>query len=223
MQVLFWDADGAYNDLTNEITILFSSALYHELFHMASTIKNTGLVGFHQYFSKKENIGIGLNEGYTELLTQRYFGNKHKIKNVYDYESKIAYNVEMILGKEKMEELYLKADLNGFIEEMKLFAKEEDILEFLVNLDYICVASNAHLITKDSLIAKKILEIQEFLLKTYQTKMKQQFENQMVNQDMYEKQTEEFLNLLKTNNKVGGVKYSIAKNYYDEKDFAIKR
>ena len=52
-------------------------SIYHELFHMASSIfiNNIYYSGFRQTSFKigNQNLGSGLNEGYTQLLTERYF------------------------------------------------------------------------------------------------------------------------------------------------------
>ena len=74
------------------------STIYHELFHVASSIidGNTYFVGFSQYTNKKGIIGKGLNEGYTELLTNRYFNSNNKS---YQFEMRCAYLLESIVNK----------------------------------------------------------------------------------------------------------------------------
>ena len=60
-------------------------------------------------------VGIGLNEGYTEVLSNRYVADKKLIvngKNVgYKYERAVAELVELIVGRNKMINMYFMAIL----------------------------------------------------------------------------------------------------------------
>lgn len=72
----------------------YSLTIDHELFHASTTVidKSTGMIycGFQQITSKNKQIGEGLNEGYTQYLTEKYFGNKRPLLNSYTYEKRIA-------------------------------------------------------------------------------------------------------------------------------------
>lgn len=137
------NADGTYNALFNKIKVGNkdgANSFNHELFHMASTIKkgNLQFCGFRQLILNLKtlycsNIGTGLTEGYTELLAERYFGEG----NSYYEEKYYASLLENIVGKEKMEQLYFKADLNGLIEELEKYETRDNILNFVENLDYL--------------------------------------------------------------------------------------
>ena len=84
-------ASGTYSVSKNIIRVYNNNeldCLFHELFHMSSTVvdkeRNLIFTGFSQ-FSKKKNyfIGKGITEGYTQLLTERCFGDTHKIRQTY--------------------------------------------------------------------------------------------------------------------------------------------
>lgn len=70
---------------------------------MASSVfnseSNIGYVGFkqsHYNSDSRFNIGKGINEGYTQLLTLRYFGKKHKMTLAYKFEVSIVEKLEKI-------------------------------------------------------------------------------------------------------------------------------
>ena len=52
----------------NNIDLVLDRAIYHELFHLASSNGISQNVGF-----LTDDVGRGLNEGYTQLMTERYF------------------------------------------------------------------------------------------------------------------------------------------------------
>ncbi|MBR2832946.1 MAG: hypothetical protein IKE75_00650 [Bacilli bacterium] len=89
-----------YNDTKNlfgiyaDSTLIERGVIFHELFHFAS---------------HPTNFKRGLNEGYTEALTHRYF-NKTKLAypdNVY-----YAIELEKIIGKDIMEKAYSCGNIN---------------------------------------------------------------------------------------------------------------
>ena len=95
--------------------------------------------GFHQFSLKSGlfNLGEGINKGYTELLRHRYFITENDGFESYTYEIDTADKIEKITGKEKMESLYLNADLPGLIQELKQFSSEEAIIKFISDVDFI--------------------------------------------------------------------------------------
>ena len=68
---------GLYYNNTNNIDIFIDSKqiLSHEFIHMCTS--NDLNCGFRLDTRFNEEIGMGLNEGYTELLNQRIFKYKH--------------------------------------------------------------------------------------------------------------------------------------------------
>jgi hypothetical protein len=133
-----------YDDYNNEINIfdIFEGkkCLYHELFHLASSYydeeSNIYYSGFVQTkLPKYTSYGKGLNEGYTQLLTLRYF-NDLNITNCYNKEVKIANSLENIIGQDKMTELYFNADLYGLSLEMRKYGiDQKEFIKFLLNVD----------------------------------------------------------------------------------------
>ena len=114
------------------------NSIYHELFHMTSVIHTKGnqYCGFSQSIEKNLNsFGVGFNEGYTDLLTNRYFDETI----VYYIEAEIAKQVENVVGREIMEKLYLKADLKSLIAELSKYSSLEEINDFINNVDMICL------------------------------------------------------------------------------------
>lgn len=129
-----------YEPVYNEIFVDDKNAIYHELFHASSRIytpnKNLVSSGFFQMY-KDEPIGNGLDEGYTQFLTERYFPKYSKNdKKFYCFEKLVASKIEEIIGKNKMENLYSHSNLYDLIEELKKYSSEEDILLFLQRLDF---------------------------------------------------------------------------------------
>ena len=161
---------GRYDVLKNAVAIDLSkdkekSSIYHELFHMASTRRGMILTGsgFHYHKTDKVSYGRGLNEGYTDLLTQRYFYNKDY--EVY-YESELIYAslLERIIGKEKMESLYLNGDLNGLIHELEKYDTLDNIFHFIKEIDYIKYSDG---IPVDTI---RVRSISHFLIQAYMRK-----------------------------------------------------
>ena len=126
--------------------------------------------------SKKASfaIGDGLDEGYTQLLSERYFGD---VEGVYTYLVKVVGLLEEAVGAEKMTSLYLKADLPELINELKEYASEEEILRFLSALDFVRdhLMEVAGLPLENALITQSLVTINEFLLKIHIVKAKKMF------------------------------------------------
>lgn len=89
--------------------------IYHELLHMLSNLKQKEIqqVGFN-----KEGLFIGINEGYTQLLTRRYFNAS---EGAYVIEEKIAILLEFIVSRPLMESIYSKADYLTLIEKINKY------------------------------------------------------------------------------------------------------
>lgn len=120
-------------NLYNEVS---TTTIYHELFHASSSYydrqKEVVFSRFHHH-SKEKDIGRGLNEGYTELLTSRYFGND--TDSGYKNETHYANLVEGLIGKEQMQSFYLKSDLDSLISELSKYNSVEAVMQFIDDLD----------------------------------------------------------------------------------------
>lgn len=197
---------GRYNGYDNKILIRKEDnfySIYHELLHCASrrVINEEMNVGFRKFTIEEKtgqitlDIGKGLNEGYTTLLEKRYFGSiEHTQKRGYVKEEFISSMLEQIVGKEEMEKLYFNADLDGLIECLKQFSKEEDIYLFLEYFDKILVTAKKKVRTKE---AKHIYNfIGEFLLKLQIYKAIMLFKNDKINEDEFLTLIDDFIILL---------------------------
>lgn len=135
---------GGYSPYKNEIVVGNDyPALSHEMLHVASTNnrhKHRNLAcGFHQFHNFKLHIGQGITEGYTEYLNQIIFSDKDSIYSVisciYKFESIISRAIEDIIGKEKMNSLYLNADLKGLYNSLSYYLSEKEIDKLIIGMD----------------------------------------------------------------------------------------
>lgn len=139
-------AAGKYNIVKNKITILNqlkNLAINHELFHMATTFYDKklkiGFCGFQQIlFYKKESFGKGLNEGYTQLISRRYFNETNEcVIDGYEVCMHFAEKLEEIVDKDRMETFYFNADLMGLYKYLTKFDEGSNVATFIAILDNI--------------------------------------------------------------------------------------
>ena len=188
-------ASAYYSPRNNIIVLSDDNSIYHELFHMASRIKNGNktFTGFSQNkMGSIYNVADGLNEGYTELLAHRYFGEKHKMTNSYKFEKDAAEKLEIIIGKEKMTSFYLSSDLNGLIEELKKYNSEEEIMKFISRLDFF---SNYDSMFTSIRIRESVFDVYEFLLKTNALKLKKQYDEGIIDEMEFMSLSNDYLQL----------------------------
>ena len=136
---------GCYSSKDNKITLKHydnkkipekaNDTLIHELLHMAST--KTTKYGHVTGLEVPNIIGMNLNEGYTEYLTEKYFTRGMNYVYVDDKRIPIVKGIENLVGVKKMEEFYFNADLPGLILELERYASKEDILKLLYTLDHL--------------------------------------------------------------------------------------
>lgn len=169
---------GSYLPIFNTIVLVEDrniNTINHELFHVASTgIDKNGDVfsGFSQCIRDRAFIGSGIDEGYTELLTNRYF-YKDCVDKFYIFESLVMSLVEDIIGREKMEKLYFQGNLYGLIEELKKYSSEKEIRLFIRNVDFynnLSISSRYLYFYKDELMTS-LNEIGSYLFKVFYTKL----------------------------------------------------
>ena len=150
----------------------FSNNLNHELFHMASTKKVNNkliLTGFAIIDSKKrKKYGIFLDEGYTEYLNSKYFSTS----DVYNTQKAFIKKIEDIIGSELMEQMYFNGDLKGLIYELMKYSNTLDnVLEFIINTDYIHKNLYTINLLKRIKLKKACESINAFLVKSYYAKI----------------------------------------------------
>lgn len=211
---------GAYYLKSNTIKIEennFSNGIYHELLHMASSIYKDGIrySGFRQSkLSKFESLGVGLNEGYTELLHRRYFAPDVEVAGSYEYEFQIADRLEKIVGKEKMESLYLNANLYGLIQMLKQYITEEEIMEFISSTDFVYnhLDNQKLKLFEKGMTTKCLKSINKFLIKVYSKKMLQQYQEGTITYEQLTTKLAQYVSSLTSRLKVGKNVYEILSN-----------
>ena len=166
---------GTYDIFTNEIDTFDKkkTTLTHEILHSSSSNPYYAAVGFNRLFGEikeieleQNEIGRGLNEGYTELINNRLFKEK---SYSYILLNKIAYLIELLFeNKEDMKNYYFNNNLEGIIYELNKYIKEEEIIELLIDIDELYYNKNIFTYFK---IKKKILKIIE------QNKTEEEIEN----------------------------------------------
>lgn len=177
---------------------LFQKIISHELIHAASSF-NDGrkiITGFCQYYIKPfmSVVGIGLNEGYTEVLSNKYVVDKKLIVNGkdtgYKYQRAVAELVELIVGKDQMINMYFHGDLEGLIKELSKYQDEMKVKEFILDLDTITnIRRNITIINKNNIINNLYNRVNIFLYNAFSNKMSNG------NIDEYQKESEKFLEL----------------------------
>lgn len=213
--ILKTNTAAAYNTKKNKIEVNgdnYKSTIYHELFHMASSTYKDGICysGFKQA-TFKVNLGTGLNEGYTQLLTQRYFSYNEEVFGPYKFEVEIAREVEKIVGKEKMEELYLHSNLLGLINELKSYASADEIMKFISGLDFL----SDHLDDKKlrlfekRMITRSLKNVKEFLFKTEIVKLKKQLDDGILDINEFIEKVIEYIGSLSFSIYAGKHKYEV--------------
>lgn len=191
----------------------YTSTIYHELFHMASSTYKNGIryVGFRQSSLKPSvvNLGKGINEGYTQLLTERYFGDIEEAKGGYEYEVHIVDKLEKIIGQEKMESLYLNANLPGLLTELKNYASEDEITKFVSGVDFLSehFEDKKLLPFEKGMITNSLKNVNEFLLRAYTKKLKNQLDAGLLNVNELNEQLATYISSLGTSVKAGKHSY----------------
>ena len=208
---------GRYNISNNTISIddAYSElSIYHELFHMSSSFKNNGIVfsGFKQgYIKNNQKIcnGVALNEGYTQFLTDRYFGKGISYVDGYYWEKSIACNLEKIVGQKKMEHLYLNANLQGLIVELSQYASNKEIMDFITKFDFLTIYQydqNPNLVTS-RMILNSLKTVNEFLLKCYAIKNARKFNDGLISLKQFNNNLIKYIHNLGDILKVGNKEY----------------
>lgn len=126
---------GDYNLIENVIRGNKEDVITHELFHLSSNPydETDDHCGF-SYTIDDYLIGVGLNEGYTELLNRRYFDSR--IETSYGNQIITSEYLEKIVGQKNMEKLYLNANLHGLIKELKKYYSLQEIERFIIAVDF---------------------------------------------------------------------------------------
>ena len=114
----------------------------------------------------------------------------------YKFEVNVSRNLEKIVGQKKMEILFLKGSLIGLINELKNYSTEKEIMGFISSVDLISSHYNDINIFKNKIIQKSIYTINLFLLKAYNVKLNQEFNNKKITKDEYEEELQKYIESL---------------------------
>lgn len=98
----------------------------HELFHLSTNDGDKS--GFYI-----NNYARALNEGYTQILAERYFAEG--IGKTYLFEVMFVKIIEQLVGQDKMEKYYFDLDLVSLINDLSKYESEQNIVNFIENLD----------------------------------------------------------------------------------------
>lgn len=170
-------------------------AIMHENLHLASTIETKNYIysGFSQVNKQEKTIiGIGLNEGYTNLLDRRYFssicpGKEDRLKRTYPLLTNLADLLEGFLSSEFMEQAYFEADLHAITEVLSHYVDELEINTFLKAMDSIYYfGDNARRINVLKVFINYKYVIY-FLCRCYMKHFAMLLSNGEINQENYEK------------------------------------
>lgn len=134
---------GIYNGKTKEIHIYNRDnkvSLHHELLHASSADIRFMNIGFKIVLKNGLIFGKGLNEGYTELLNNRFF---NYTSTSYNYLQKLAKQIEnLCTDKENMIEYYFNADIFSLISELIPKISLKEIIDILVDMDMLLYNEN---------------------------------------------------------------------------------
>jgi len=192
----------------NVSTEEYIANLCHELLHMSSSIvDNENRVSFSGFCQVTDNneIGIALDDAYTEILAFRYF-NLNTDYMSYDYEIIITSLIEDIIGKDKMTTLYFNANLYDFVNELEKYNSRDNIIKFLDDLDSIYVLRDQRSGYKKDMIYYHN-EISNFIVGTYQNKLNDDLKKEIITIDEYNRNLDKYIsNIHIAFNKLGIIK-----------------
>ena len=187
-----------------------------------------------QHYKTRDYIGSGLNEGYTQLLTERYFGETNEIAASYKICMFFSKKLEEIIGKDKMQSLYLNANLTELINELKKYDTEENIIKFIKSLDTILKYINYMYSPLKKLSIYKyyinekntqLLEFIQFKLMEWYIKKKEiEFKNKLINKQQLKKDIDEYYFSLRhnktlLNKNIETIDYKKVKKLFQKKEY----
>lgn len=188
---------GDYNTYSNTIRITKindAATFNHEMLHMATSFYDSSNdIAYTGFFQEKGkySIGVGINEGYTELQNMRLFYDEDS-DTEYEYDVIIAFLVERIVGRTKMEKLFFNADLLGLIKELKRYYEGIEAEKFISYLDDLHDYRYQYNLTKKETIRNKIAFINQYLLSTYVEKLKIDIQSGKIDKETACKYYQEF-------------------------------
>lgn len=213
---------GVYEVIDNEILVNredMQGAIFHELFHMATAFIDGEkiYIGFLQE-DGDFSFGNGINEGYTQLLTERYFGDLFSGNRTYPFEVNVVKNLEVLVGQREMESLFLRADLRGLIEKIQRYAPREETVKFISQMDFLCEVFSGELSVNREKILDGLVYVYGFLLRIYVFKRVNQLNNGNITMNEFQNGLVKYIYSLGDTFVFGGVSYVYAEidDIFDE-------
>ena len=133
-ETLLKNKEGEYSISENKIRIRKDNidSLYHELFHAFTSWREDSSIGCGFYQEDLGyNIGSSLDEGYTDLLFNDIFNSEIN----YTVEANIANKLQLILTKEKMQEMYTSNNLIDIVEFLSQYSSKQESVSFIILMD----------------------------------------------------------------------------------------
>ena len=172
-------AAGSYDCKENIIRYSKEEYIGHEFLHMASGVYDSKNKFYYCGFKIKKGTliyGLGLNEGYTELLASRIFNKDNKIHS-YHKEVLITKIIELFFkDKKEMEYYYFNHDMEGFIKYMSQYIEYNDLMNIIGYMDSL---SNSSILGNPipNVVSKSIIiKLYNYLLKSFPEHEKEFFD-----------------------------------------------
>lgn len=181
-----------YN-LQNRDTSLIN---YYELFDLSMEIYQNNIL-YNGFILEKDqylkSIGYGLNEGYRNILCERFFNLKSS-SEVCQIEKYFAKRLEELIGTEKLQSIHFNSNLYELVDEFKHYDSYESIVKFIKNLDFISTNINNNLSIKKKTILKLLSENNLLLLKWYYIKQRGLYNDSLIDYFEYNNRINNYLN-----------------------------
>lgn len=181
-----------YN-LQNRDTSLIN---YYELFDLSMEIYQNNIL-YNGFILEKDqylkSIGYGLNEGYRNILCERFFNLKSS-SEVCQIEKYFAKRLEDLIGTEKLQSIHFNSNLYELVDEFKHYDSYESIVKFIKNLDFISTNINNNLSIKKKTILKLLSENNLLLLKWYYIKQRGLYNDSLIDYFEYNNRINNYLN-----------------------------
>ena len=99
--------------------------------------------------------------------------------------------------------MYLTSNLPGLLNELAKYASNEEILNFINELDLVSRGARYGVILKNNKIQNAIKAVNDFLIKAYMSKLNQQLSNGEITQEEFEQKAAKFLQSFGSKIRVG--------------------
>lgn len=167
--------------------------IMHELLHSATRVKNKDriLVGFMQVLPNEYGLGMGLNEGYTALMDDRYFldyseEKAKQINTIYPNSKYICTLLEYLLGQEHMENLYMNADLYTLAKELSKYSSPRKTYNFITRFDKYFMETDTKMVCSMKKAINLYDDIILYISECLMTKLRMMYNNKELTEKEYE-------------------------------------